>query len=159
MWSFWLTYHLRLSNTLCYTRWSHWCLYSSNFCIQILIWSSHQYGSMPLKFWSIGLINAINVILVILMTQLIFCVQIIHYINPLCGWFSYWSKIVAVFCFSIGQHFIAGGLAGVMTTVIMAPGERVKCLMQVCSITVGITSDKMLADKNKWETIKRNMNK
>ncbi len=34
------------------------------------------------------------------------------------------------FVFSIGQHFVAGGLAGVMTTVIMTPGERVKCLMQ-----------------------------
>ena len=32
---------------------------------------------------------------------------------------------------SLRQHFQAGLLAGVFTTVIMVPGERVKCLMQV----------------------------
>ena len=32
----------------------------------------------------------------------------------------------------LGQHFKAGMMAGVLTTVIMAPGERIKCLMQVC---------------------------
>ncbi len=41
---------------------------------------------------------------------------------------------VVVLCYtcvhSIGQHFLAGGLSGLMTTVIMTPGERVKCLMQ-----------------------------
>ena len=31
----------------------------------------------------------------------------------------------------LAQHFNAGMVAGVMTTVIMAPGERIKCLMQV----------------------------
>ena len=31
----------------------------------------------------------------------------------------------------LGQHFKAGMMAGVLTTVIMAPGERIKCLMQV----------------------------
>lgn len=36
---------------------------------------------------------------------------------------------------SLGQHFNAGMVAGVMTTVIMAPGERVKCLMQVRQAT------------------------
>lgn len=29
------------------------------------------------------------------------------------------------------QDLLAGGLAGVFTTVIMVPGERVKCLLQV----------------------------
>lgn len=29
------------------------------------------------------------------------------------------------------QNFFSGGLAGVFTTVIMVPGERVKCLLQV----------------------------
>ena len=32
---------------------------------------------------------------------------------------------------SLPQHFVAGMLAGVFTTAIMAPGERIKCLMQV----------------------------
>jgi solute carrier family 25 (mitochondrial carnitine/acylcarnitine transporter), member 20/29 len=32
---------------------------------------------------------------------------------------------------SLAQLFAAGGLAGVFTTVIMAPGERIKCLLQV----------------------------
>jgi solute carrier family 25 carnitine/acylcarnitine transporter 20/29 len=31
---------------------------------------------------------------------------------------------------TLAQHFNAGMVAGVMTTVIMAPGERIKCLMQ-----------------------------
>lgn len=34
----------------------------------------------------------------------------------------------------LGQHFNAGMVAGVMTTVIMAPGERIKCLMQVSGL-------------------------
>ncbi|CDW52670.1 Putative solute carrier family 25 carnitine [Trichuris trichiura] len=32
---------------------------------------------------------------------------------------------------SLGKTFNAGALAGVLTTVIMAPGERIKCLLQV----------------------------
>ena len=32
---------------------------------------------------------------------------------------------------SLPQLFTAGMLAGVFTTVIMAPGERIKCLLQV----------------------------
>lgn len=32
------------------------------------------------------------------------------------------------------QHFNAGMLAGVMTTVVMTPGERIKCMMQVCPV-------------------------
>ena len=35
------------------------------------------------------------------------------------------------FTFRILQHFNAGMVAGFFTTTIMAPGERVKCLMQV----------------------------
>ncbi|XP_031695945.1 mitochondrial carnitine/acylcarnitine carrier protein-like [Anarrhichthys ocellatus] len=31
------------------------------------------------------------------------------------------------------QIFLSGCLAGVFTTVIVAPGERIKCLLQVCS--------------------------
>ena len=30
-----------------------------------------------------------------------------------------------------GQLAMAGALSGVMTTIVMAPGERVKCLLQV----------------------------
>lgn len=29
------------------------------------------------------------------------------------------------------QNLLAGGLAGFFTTVIMVPGERIKCLLQV----------------------------
>ena len=32
---------------------------------------------------------------------------------------------------SLAQHFNAGLLSGVLTTVIMTPGERIKCNMQV----------------------------
>lgn len=32
---------------------------------------------------------------------------------------------------SITQHILAGGLSGIFTTVVSAPGERVKCLMQI----------------------------
>lgn len=32
---------------------------------------------------------------------------------------------------SLSKLFMAGGVAGVMTTVIMAPGERIKCLLQI----------------------------
>lgn len=31
------------------------------------------------------------------------------------------------------QMCFAGGISGVMTTVIMTPGERIKCLLQVIS--------------------------
>ena len=34
------------------------------------------------------------------------------------------------------QNWNAGMVAGVFTTVIMAPGERIKCLLQVCSIII-----------------------
>jgi len=33
--------------------------------------------------------------------------------------------------FSMRELFLAGGLAGLSTTVVLAPGERVKCLLQV----------------------------
>jgi solute carrier family 25 carnitine/acylcarnitine transporter 20/29 len=33
--------------------------------------------------------------------------------------------------YSLKQLFAAGMLSGVFTTVIMAPGERIKCLLQV----------------------------
>lgn len=36
-----------------------------------------------------------------------------------------------VFMVSLPQLFAAGMLSGVFTTVIMAPGERIKCLLQV----------------------------
>ena len=32
---------------------------------------------------------------------------------------------------SLAQLAVAGGISGVLTTVIMAPGERIKCLLQV----------------------------
>ena len=35
-------------------------------------------------------------------------------------------------CFSNLQMFNAGMVAGVFTTGIMTPGERIKCLLQVC---------------------------
>ena len=34
----------------------------------------------------------------------------------------------------LGQLALAGGISGIMTTVIMAPGERIKCLLQVRKI-------------------------
>lgn len=36
-----------------------------------------------------------------------------------------------LFSYSLPQIFSAGLLAGVFTTVIMAPGERIKCLLQI----------------------------
>ena len=33
--------------------------------------------------------------------------------------------------FSLSELFVAGGFAGVLTTAIMAPGERIKCLLQI----------------------------
>jgi len=33
--------------------------------------------------------------------------------------------------FGAWQMFFAGAISGVMTTVIMTPGERIKCLLQV----------------------------
>ena len=32
---------------------------------------------------------------------------------------------------NLAQLCVAGGISGIMTTVIMAPGERIKCLLQV----------------------------
>lgn len=32
---------------------------------------------------------------------------------------------------SLSELFVAGGVAGVLSTVIMAPGERIKCLLQI----------------------------
>ncbi len=32
---------------------------------------------------------------------------------------------------NLGQLALAGGISGILTTVIMAPGERIKCLLQV----------------------------
>lgn len=32
---------------------------------------------------------------------------------------------------SVAQLCLAGGFSGIWTTVIMAPGERIKCLLQV----------------------------
>jgi len=43
-----------------------------------------------------------------------------------------------VFLNSLPQLFAAGMLSGVFTTVIMAPGERIKCLLQV---RIGIYSN------------------
>ena len=39
---------------------------------------------------------------------------------------------IALVFFRYAQFFKAGMLAGVFTTVIMTPGERIKCLLQVC---------------------------
>merc|ERR1711976_266880 len=36
-----------------------------------------------------------------------------------------------------GQLALAGALSGVMATVVMAPGERIKCLLQVQSAAGG----------------------
>lgn len=35
---------------------------------------------------------------------------------------------------SVAQLSAAGGFSGIMTTVIMAPGERIKCILQVSPI-------------------------
>ena len=37
-----------------------------------------------------------------------------------------------------GQLAMAGALSGVMTTIVMAPGERVKCLLQVSLLNTSI---------------------
>ncbi len=37
----------------------------------------------------------------------------------------------------MGQTFTAGLLSGVFTTAIMAPGERIKCLLQIQSASPG----------------------
>ena len=37
---------------------------------------------------------------------------------------------------TLSQLAIAGGISGVLTTSIMAPGERIKCLLQVGKPTV-----------------------
>lgn len=34
---------------------------------------------------------------------------------------------------NVAQLAVAGGISGVLTTSIMAPGERIKCLLQVCT--------------------------
>lgn len=36
----------------------------------------------------------------------------------------------------IHQLFVAGAISGVMTTVVMTPGERIKCLLQVRRIFI-----------------------
>lgn len=36
------------------------------------------------------------------------------------------------------QNFNAGALAGVLTTIIMVPGERIKCLLQVKNLKFSI---------------------
>lgn len=33
--------------------------------------------------------------------------------------------------YSYGQYFAAGAFSGIFTTIIMAPGERIKCLLQI----------------------------
>ena len=37
---------------------------------------------------------------------------------------------------NLKQLAIAGGISGVLTTSIMAPGERIKCLLQVGNINI-----------------------
>ena len=36
-----------------------------------------------------------------------------------------------LYIFRLPELFVAGGVAGVLSTVIMAPGERIKCLLQI----------------------------
>lgn len=36
------------------------------------------------------------------------------------------------------QLFYAGAFSGIFTTAIMAPGERIKCLLQVCVLLLSI---------------------
>merc|ERR1719295_696439 len=38
---------------------------------------------------------------------------------------------------NLGQLAVAGGISGVLTTVIMAPGERIKCILQVQQAATG----------------------
>ena len=42
---------------------------------------------------------------------------------------------------SIPQHFVAGMISGVLIIPIMAPGERVKCLMQVIMLILLINTN------------------
>lgn len=44
--------------------------------------------------------------------------------------------------FNLKELFLAGGLAGLSTTVILAPGERVKCLLQVQNANPSSTGPK-----------------
>ena len=41
------------------------------------------------------------------------------------------SRGIFLFVASVFQHAKAGMVAGVFTTIFMAPGERIKCLLQV----------------------------
>ena len=38
---------------------------------------------------------------------------------------------ISLFYGRLGELFLAGGFSGILTTVIMAPGERIKCLLQI----------------------------
>merc|ERR1719300_1975586 len=38
---------------------------------------------------------------------------------------------------NLGQLAVAGGFSGILTTVIMAPGERIKCILQVQQAATG----------------------
>lgn len=35
------------------------------------------------------------------------------------------------------ENFMAGGIAGVFTTIVMTPGERIKCILQVQGESMG----------------------
>ena len=54
-----------------------------------------------------------------------------------CREFNFFLSDVAIklltdlFVFSYPQLFVAGMVAGVFSTTLMAPGERIKCLLQV----------------------------
>ena len=49
---------------------------------------------------------------------------------------------------------MAGGFSGVMTTIVMAPGERIKCLLQVgCTLTDSCQFVRNLKAEDKSESL------
>ena len=52
--------------------------------------------------------------------------------------------------YRVFQHAKAGMVAGVFTTIFMAPGERVKCLMQVSRITCVLTDTHNVTSFSVW---------
>ena len=64
------------------------------------------------------------------------CIEVINCLRFFCTFIYllniYQHKLIDfVIIFRYYQIFLAGGFSGIFTTGIMAPGERIKCLLQV----------------------------
>lgn len=57
--------------------------------------------------------------------------QLQHTCSPQFRDFSVWRLLRCLIVCSYPQLFVAGMVAGVFSTSLMAPGERIKCLLQV----------------------------